>query len=275
MTEELLTESEETVETEVEPIDMFAEEDEVDTPQSDEDSPEESESIEPMEMPSEDLDVLYKTQMSDDTTLLDKPILIKINGKVTKIDNINDLKNLSERGLSATQKMQGIAEERKRLQFLDDNGITEDDLNSLLAGKGISEPITQDETAVQVEEVAQTILDSDYASDFKSTADMLPEDIRAEMGKNPKLLNDFYGDIQSGLAQQILPTLAEVMNIKNVSFFEAYGMVGDRLAKDDSGIELKKQTLRSQPKPNSQSLDSNNVDIWSMDDAAFNKYMDG
>jgi len=235
-----------------------------DTAESSEGTLEEPESV--------DLDGLYKAQMDNSDSVLDKPMLIKINGKVTEINNVNDMKDLMERGLGATKSFQQIAEHKKTIQFLEDNNLSMEDLNQLVTANG-NEPITQDETAVQVETVAQTILDSDYASDFKSTADMLPDDIREQMGKNPGLLKDFYGDVQSGLAQQIMPKVEQLMAIKGMDFFQAYGVAGQALNNNNTDMEQKKQTLRSQPKPNSQSLDSNNTDIWSMSDSEFDKYM--
>ncbi len=236
----------------------------------DKDTAEESEGTSP-EPESIDLDGLYKAQMDNSDSVLDNPMLIKINGKVTEISNVNDMKDLMERGLGATKSFQQIAEHKKTLQFLDENNLTMEDLTQLVTANG-NEPITQDENAVQVETVAQTILDSDYASDFKSTADMLPEDIREKMGTDPQLLNDFYGDVQSGLAQQIMPKVEQLMAIKGLSFYQAYATAGQAL-QPNTDMEQKKQTLRSQPKPNSQSLNSSNTDIWGMSDSEFDKYM--
>ena len=95
--------------TENEPVDIFAEEGDEGT----QNEPEQPEEQTPEQTPEVDLDELYKAQMNDTDATLDKPLLIKINGKVTEINNINDMKDLMERGLGATKSFQQIAKHKK------------------------------------------------------------------------------------------------------------------------------------------------------------------
>ncbi len=219
-----------------------------------------------------DLEALYHTQIEDKESSIDKPLLIKINGKTHEISNVDEMRNLMERGLGATQKMQAIAEHRKTIEFLSDNGISQEDLNQLLSNRG-EEPVEVDQGTKQVQGIAEGILSSTYADDFRDTASMLPQGIQEEMKSNPQLLNDFYGDVQTGIAQKIMPKVERLMSVNNMSFYQAYGQAGKEFETNTQQTDSKVQTLKSQPRSNSQSLNQNDQDIWSMSDSDFDKYM--
>ena len=232
---------------------------------------------EPSEEPTEkkvteDLQSLYDTQMSDPEAQLAKPVLIKINGNVHKVDSVKELKALAEKGVSYTQKTQQLADERREAEFLRDNNITREDLDMLIASRG-QEPVEvkDNEANEQVESLANEILSGTHADAFKSTASMLPKEIQSEMTKDPQLLQGFYDDVEAGLAQKIMPQVERLMAVDGMSFQQAYVTAGKQLEthKQPNGSAAK---LRSQPKSNTTELQTGSPDVWAMDDEEFEKY---
>ncbi len=230
----------------------------------DEPSEEPTEQIE-----TEDLQSLYDTQMSDPEAQLAQPVLIKINGNVHKVDSVKELKALAEKGVSYTQKTQTLADERREAEFLRDNNITRDDLDALIASRGQA-PVVNDTAAVEVEEIATTILSGQYSDDFKQVSTMLPDNIRSEMATDPQLLQGFYEDVEAGLAQKIMPQVERLMGVDGLTFQQAYVKAGQSLEAKPTSKSADK--LRSQPKSNTTELESGSPDVWAMDDEDFEKY---
>ena len=221
---------------------------------------------------SVDLDALYQSQMDDKDSTLDKPMLIKINGKVHKVDNVSELKDLAERGLNFTQKSQKLSEHRKTIEFLSDNGISQDDLDSLIHNRG-EEPVVTDDAERESNDIATEILSSDYAEAFKETVQTLPENIRSTMAKDPRLLKAFSIDVESGLAQKIMPQVERLMSVNAMSFRDAYVQAGSKLQESQVSVNNKRNALTSQPKASTVKADGNQ-DVWAMSDDAFDKYFD-
>ncbi len=231
---------------------------------------------------SADLDSLYKQQMSSEDAKLDKPILVKVKGKVLEIDSVNDLKDLAERGLGATQSFQQIAQHRKTLRFMEDNGLSMEDLNYLVQSKGQT-PIESNPIVDEVGTIANEILHSDYADDFKEGLNIIPENVRNVMSQDPALLKDLAGDYASGIAQKIMPEAERLMMVKGMDFFSAYAAAGQAVLGSEpmqgqhNGMRqnnANKETLKAMPRGNTLSNRTNaKQDIWSMDDKSFDKYM--
>ncbi len=228
------------------------------------------------------LDDLYSAQIASEDSKLEKPILIKVNGAVIEVDNINDLKNMAEKSVGSTQKFQAIAQHKKTLQFMEDNNISEQDLNQLITDRGL-QPVQSDneggsQNMEQVETIANEILNSDYAEAFQDGLKIVPEDIRETMSSNPQLLSDLAGDYQSGLAQKIMPTVNKYMNVNGLSFFEAYAKAGQELSEptDVQDANNKRvQTLRAEPKSNTRSAPRNqSVKVSDLSDDDFDKYFE-
>ena len=220
---------------------------------------------------TEDLQAMYDTQRSDPEAKLAQPVLIKINGNVHKVESVKELKALAEKGVSYTQKTQTLAKEKREAEFLRDNNITREDLNALIASRGQA-PVEVDVAAQEVDELAQGILSGSHADAFKETASMLPQDVQSEMTTNPQLLQGFYDDVSTGLAQKIMPKVERLMAVNGMSFMQAYVTAGDLLQGQNKQVNDSATKLRSQPKSNTTELESGSPDVWAMDDSEFEKY---
>jgi len=234
-------------------------------------------------VPDKDLEALYAAQMNDADAKLDNPIIIKVKGKTYEVDSINELKNLAELGTSSTQKFQAIAEHRKTIDFMTDNGITKDDLDMIINHRGV-EPVIRNDDSVAAEDVANEILNSPGAETFQEVAGMLPDDVKQEMASNAQMMAGFNHDVQSGLAQQIMPMAERFMNINGLSFMEAYVKAGDMIMKSGEQpqqqvkqttniADEKRKVLNSQPKTRQTNTSGlSKADIDKMSDEAFDKY---
>ncbi len=224
----------------------------------------------------QDLNSLYKSQMDNADSKLDKPILIKLHGKVIEIDNINDLKDLTERGLSATKKYQEMSEDRKVIEFMNNNGISMETLNQLIKSDG-SVPIESNQNSqqdMQVQVVVDKISNSAYVDDFKNGVAFLPDNVKGFISDSPELLDGLAGDFESGLAQKVLPIVERTMAIKGLEFIDAYTQAVQSLNAGSKPTEKKINPLSAEPRGNILGVKAEPAkDIWSMSSEEFKKYM--
>ncbi len=254
-----------------------------DSAEPDEDEPEAGSDISGGE---QSLDDLYKLQMEDGEAVIGKPILVKINGETTEIANVNDMKNLIEKGLGATKSFQQIAEHKKTLQFMEENNISMDDLNHIVGGTSTTDDLGQVEdnnvNIQEVENVANDILQSEYADDFKSGLEFVPSNIKEQLTNDPALLKDLAADYESGIAQKIIPQVEKLMAIKGLNFFQAYAMAGQSLDIDGVGSQepvkrVNKAKIQASPRGNTNTTNSRSArpgdtNVWDLDDEQFDKY---
>ena len=244
------------------------------------DNPEEiavKEDVEPIkeEPIAEDLESLYKAQMGNTDATIASPILIKLNGKVTKIDNINDLKDLTEKGLSATKKFQEMSEDRKVIEFMNDNGISMESLNQLITSRGdeVIESNQNTQQDMQVQQVVDKISNSAYVEDFKSGVAFLPDNVKETIGNSPELLDGLYGDFESGLAQKVMPIVERTMAIKGLDFITAYRQAAESVM-GGSPMPKKTNPLTAEPRGNTLGVKAEpKQDVWSMSSDDFKQYM--
>ncbi len=241
---------------------------------TDQDAPVDETTEETSEKPSTDpvelsMDDLYSQSLDDDKEM--EPVLVKYKGKVHEVKSQKEMRDLMERGIGSTAKFQEMAEDRKFLQYLEDNGVDKTKIDAFIASQG-QVPVESDNTVSQVEEVAQGIVASSYADDFRETAKELPDDIRTRMQQDPGLMQGFAGDVESGLAQKIMPKVKRLMDINGLDFFQAYATAGQDIQERTKQSEASRETLASQPSPNVRSQESTSV--WDMPLKDFDRFMD-
>ena len=217
----------------------------------------ESEPSEKVELTDEDL---YKTQITDTDAKLDKTVILKHDGEIYKIDNLNELRNLAEKGFNATKKFTKLAEDRKALEA---------QLQALGQEPNIE---AVDESSDAVNDVAEQILESNYADTFKSDISTLPSEAREFIAGDAKVLQGLAMVYESGLAQKIVPRVKREMAIKNLSFIDAYMSVGKTIQSRQEDVQQKKQILSAEPKQTSYA--SSAVDVDKMSDKDFDAYFE-
>ncbi len=246
---------------------------------NDENSSSGSQEAEAQQTENIDWDAKYQEQRTEKAdTKLPEPILVKYKGKILDIDTVGELRDLAERGISATQKLQEIAEERKAL-----GGITNDDielLNRLKSGdtsvvEELAKPkddVVQNEAIKAVDTIAGEILQSPYSDSFKSMVTILPQADKTRLSSDPQLLSALKKDFDDGVAQKLMPLLERNIAVKGMPFIEAYKQAGIDVF---SGSQRRKTAdkLTSQPKATSSIKDEPQEDIWSMDSDKFNALM--
>ncbi len=211
----------------------------------------------------------YKTQL-DGEQKLNEPVYIKVRGKVVDISDVNELRDLAERGLGASAKYQEMAEGRKTLQFMQDNGITQDTLDSVIASRG-EQPVESDTATHEVEQIASDILGSSYASDFKEIVQSMPAEVSKQLGEDPAMLKGLAADVESGLAQRIMPMAQRYMDINGLPFIDAYVKAGRQLDQQQSSPKVSKDTLKAQPRGVTQSM-QRETSVWDLSSDQMDKY---
>jgi len=224
----------------------------------------------------DDLEMKYKEQLEKGFKL-EEPILVKVDGKVLDIDDPNDVKSLIEKGLDYTKKTQELAQYRETLKFLDENGISNvETLQQVLSGQIQVDPaqIQQrvDPTEQQVNQVAEQILQSEYADDMRQIMHSLPTTTKEEFTNNPQMLQGLFVDVQSGFAQKVLPLAQKYMTINGLPFVEAYIKAGNAVSQKS---DTNKQKITSEPRSKgmTQKRSYTREDIYGMSEAEFDKYL--
>jgi hypothetical protein len=223
----------------------------------------------------ESLDNLYRQQLEKTDMKLDNPILVKYKGKVIDISDANELRDLAERGIGATVKLQEAAELRKQFE-----GITPDDLELLRKYKGGDESVlnelatpreTVNETEAEIDAIATDILNSNYSTQFKGLVGTLAPKDRQLLQSDPRILGGLKIDFESGLAQKIMPMVERKMSVNGLDFLTAYTQAGKEVM--DKGDTRKKSVEQLTAAPNSTTSVKTQPkeDIWSMDSATFQK----
>ncbi|RLA62049.1 MAG: hypothetical protein DRQ78_08305 [Epsilonproteobacteria bacterium] len=217
---------------------------------------------------------LYAKQLDGETDKqLDNPILLKHKGKVIDISSAKELRDLAERGLGATSKYQEMAEQRKML-----DGITSEDIDMLRKFKAgdqtvLNELATPRESNQEneIDTVAQTILDSNYANEFKGLVGNLSATDKTLISTDPRVLRGLQIDFESGTAQKLLPLVERYMAVKGLPFLEAYTTAGKEMFSGDR--EKAGAKLVSQPSATSSVTTTPEQDPWAMDESSFKKIM--
>ncbi len=169
---------------------------------------------------------------------------------------------------------------------MEENNISMDDLNHIVGGNGTTDDSGQVEdnnaNIQKVESVANDILQSNYADDFKSGLEFVPSNIKEQLTNDPALLKDLAADYESGIAQKIIPQVEKLMAIKGLNFFQAYAMAGQSLDIDGVGSQepvkrVNKAKIQASPRGNTNTTNSRSgrpgdVDVWKLDDDQFDKY---
>ena len=202
------------------------------------------------------LDDLYATQIGDADAKLDKPVLIKVDGEVIKLDTINDLRDMAERGTSVTKKFQKLADDRRALE-------------AQLAELG-QEPNVVSDDVNEVDSVATEILQSSYADVFTADVSSLPNEAKKVLSTNPQMLKGLAMDYESGFAQKVIPQVKREMAVKGISFIDAYVSVGNRVSSQQENVQAKQKVLKAEPTRTKYS--NAKVDVNSLSDSDFEKY---
>ncbi len=239
------------------------------------DDTQETESSEGDNTGNEDLNALYSAQMDNSDMKLDKPILVKYNGKVHKVDSVNELKSLAEQGISITKKSQRMSDQTTLLAELEANGYTAADLRALATEHKGEELTKLEPSHIEIDEIATGILESDYADDFRGFVGEMPESASNEISADPRILDGLAKDIQSGLAQNLMADTRRNMDLHGMKFIDAYIASGKKFYESKSANQSKRNTLASQPRqknrPQPKQKDTSDMSIAELD-AMIDKY---
>jgi len=219
---------------------------------------------------------LYKAQNDAADGKLDKPIYIKFKGKVIDVESIAELKDLAERGLGANKKYLDMAEDRKTIQFMYENNIDMETLNSVIASRG-EKPVESDASNINPEvlSIATEIEASSYAGEFTELVSKLPQVFHEQMRVEPGLLKGLSLDVENGiLTQGAIDKMDRLIAINGMDPIEAYLTATDEAPevakqKNDELAE-KRNTLQSQPTNNQ--ISKQPTSAWDMSDDEYDRY---
>lgn len=190
---------------------------------------------------------------------LDKPLVVKRKGKLYDLTDLDQIRDLVERGLDSTIKNQELAKLRRELLQAKNPDATAEELDSVSKEH-------------EVEQVAQKILNSSYAEDFKQLASQLPEQVTQQMRSDPRMLEAFSVDVESGLAQKIMPKAQRYMDIDGLDFKEAYLKAGGELMQSEQRRSESVDRLTAVPK-STGNVETKERSIWDIPDDEFQALM--
>ena len=229
-----------------------------------------------------DLEDKYKKQLEDGFEL-NEPVVVKVDGHVMEITDSKDIQALINKGLDYTKKTQEIAQHKDTLKFLEDNGINDiNTLQQVLSGQvqidptQLQQPQVADPKTDHVNQVAEHILQSDKADEMKSIIGSLPYEAKQILESDANVLGGLFNDVKSGLAQKIMPTARRLMTINGLDFISAYMQAGKEIVDSEKTNDERRNILTSEPKSKgrTQKRSYTREDIYGMDEAEFEKYLD-
>ncbi len=220
------------------------------------DIPNEESTPKPVDEP-EEVQPEYKTE---GLGALDTPLVVKRKGKLYDLTDLDQIRDLVERGLDSTVKNQELADMRRELLKEQNPDMTNDQL-------------TQADTDNEVEHIAQTIMNSTYADDFKDVITALPQSEVDRFRSDPKLLEGLRVDVASGFAKQIMPQVDRLINVDGMSFEEAYFTAGKALHDKQEVKQSRIDKLTAQPDTNNN-VQVKQQSIWDIPDNEFRSLMD-
>ncbi len=191
---------------------------------------------------------------------LDKPLVVKVKGKVYDLKSMDQIRDLVEKGFMATQKTQQLAELKRELMKEQNPDITNEDM-------------ALQETEDAVERISQEILNSDIAEDFKGVISSIPTSDREQFRQDPNLLGMLQVDVKNGLTKKIMPSVERYMALENMSFREAYGLSAKNYYDSMQMKDNRVKTLTSVPDNTSSVTKTEKQDIWDMSDKEYRSLM--
>lgn len=252
--EELTDETEEEVDEDFEEDD--AEEDSTDEPEESDEAPDsEEEEDQPTEESTDD----------GDNAEPQKPETYKVKAIGTEVEfTLDELKELASKGLDYTKKMQEISPWKKQIAAMKEYSVTQDDINmlidlkkgnkdaviSLMKKSGIdpldvdmeSAPnyspnnysISDEQLAIR-EVVSRLSVDRDIYARTEAVVDNeWDSKSRAEMLKNPAMIEGLHNDIKNGVFDAVLPMMTKLKALDGgrKSDLEYYMEAGQRLSQE-------------------------------------------
>jgi hypothetical protein len=219
------------------------------------------------------LEDLYRQQIASEDAKLDKPILVKYKGKVVDIDDVNELRDMAERSIAATIKLQEAAELRKQYE-----GITPEDIELLRRFKGGDTSVINDlavdraaDQPTEVDTIASEILAAPYAEQFKGFVDVLNPADRQMLASDPRVLRGLQIDFENGTATKLMPLVERKMAINGKDFLTAYKEAGQEVMKHGDTRKQSVEQLTAAPQANTSVKQQPKQDVWSMDSSTFKK----
>ncbi len=212
------------------------------------------------EVPTETVDENTLEYVTEGLSPLDSPLVVKRHGKLYDLTDMNQIRDLVERGLDSTVKNQELADMRRELQKERNPDVSEQELDNL----GVTG---------EVEGISQEILNSSYADSFKGVVNGLPENTLDELKSNPNMLRGLSQDVKSGLAQKIMPNVNRYMDVDGMSFKEAYMKSGQEVMSKQNNVSKSMNKLISEPKT-SNNIEVKEKSIWDIEDSEFRSLMD-
>ncbi len=244
---------------------------------------------EPIEDTKEAKDADYVTNGLGE---LETAVVLKRKGKLFDIKSIDELRNLAEKGLDSTIKNQEISGHRDVIDTIEANGISMDDINLLANIKSGSfdalqqlqsaygandnaevQDMTTTSTESRIEAIAQTVMSSNYADDFKSVVSIIDSGTMEKFRKSPEALEMLRQDVESGRAKSFLPDVERAMAVDGLTFVQAYKKIGDARSASNTQRKEKAKSLGSAPRAAGSNTAPKPSGAWEMSSDDFNRLM--
>lgn len=207
------------------------------------------------------------------------PMDIKVNGLTTRA-TLNELVEGFKKGMNYTKNMQQLAPFRRSVGIMEDNGLTEQDLNLMVELKaGNKEALAKlladskvdpldidvdgrdeytpkdygrDVVDVEMEQVQQEInADVDNIDAVKNALTTMPDDFYNYIEKDANALRNLHKDVASGIYQQVMPEVLKLQTLygKTKPTLDMYIEVARNMA---SRQTKQMETSAVKPKPDAE-----------------------
>lgn len=181
-------------------------------------------------------------EFSFDGIPMDATLPFEINAAGSKVKaTLNELISGFQKGMGYTQSMQQIAPFRRSVGIMEDNNLTEADLNMYVELKaGNKEAIAKllsdskvdaldletegsedytpkdygkDVVDPEMEQVKSTISQSEYKDSVSNALNTMPIDFYSEIESSPAMLNNLHKDIADGTYGEVMPEVQKLQTL--------------------------------------------------------------
>lgn len=185
----------------------------------------------------------------------------KANGKLMKVDSVDEARKLMQMGANYQKKMVGFKENTKIIKMLENNQLLDESKLNFLIDVANKDPaaIKQlmkeadidpldldlddgeytpnnhkvDDKTVQLDEVLGNLQDSEgYTTTMDIIGTQWDKASRAKLANEPNLIADLNANVESGIYDEVQAVLEKermLGNLEGVSDFDAYVMVGNAM----------------------------------------------
>jgi len=190
---------------------------------------------------------------------LDSPLVVKVKGEIYDLKDLDQIRDLVERGFMATQKTQELADMRRQMEMEKNPGLTPDDYIEL-------------EAVNEVEQLSQEIISNGHGEMASEALSLMDQGDLEKISRDPSMMRALIKDLDSGVLNAIMPSLKRSITIDGMSFQQAYVRAVTSAMEKQEQRDVSQQRMAAEPR-GGYSMDQKVTDPWDISTEEFNGLM--